>query len=43
MAYYNLTKHTQRMRQLITGFQRDTHTPDNDVEVADLAIYDSIA
>ena len=33
----------RRMRQLITGPQRHNHTPDNDVEVADLAIYDSIA
>lgn len=33
----------RRMRQLITGSQQHTHTPDNDVEVADLTIYDSIA
>lgn len=31
------------MRQLITGPQQHTHTPDNDVEIADLTIYDSIA
>lgn len=33
----------RRMRQLITGPQQHTHTPGNDVEVADLTIYDSIA